>query len=362
MRRWLWAALFLGLFGTSGAQEGPCPLEAGRGVNLSGIFAQSPRDPRVWEERLAKVPPDRLRAQGFRVVRLPVDPEALWDGQGRLLPDRIDRVLEAVERYVRGGLAVVLDLHPYPHLVAEILRGGGAAGRHRRLLGVLAQRLGALPSDRVVLEPLNEPFDVAPKDWDRFQEDLVRGVRREAPGLWVVLAGARWGSLEGLLEMTPPPLPRLAASFHHYEPHVFTHQGATWGPGVWRDLVGIPYPPRPGTGPSSPEARVLLGPYEARSWGPEERRGLLRQAREWSDRTGVPVWCGEFGVIDGAPTDSRARWLQEVRTVLEGLGIPWCLWDHSGTFGVFSRPPEERRVLLRALGLPEPPRIADGPR
>ena len=39
-----------------------------------------------------------------------------------------------------------------------------------------------------------------------------------------------------------------------------------------------------------------------------------------------------------------------MRTVLEGLRIPWCLWDYSGTFGVFSRPPEEEANLWEGVG------------
>lgn len=342
--------LWLGWAGIAGGAP-RFPMEAGPGVNLSGIFAQSPRDPRVWGERLVSLPTERILRAGFRVVRLPVDPEALWDGEGRLLTDRVAAVTEAVERWVRGGLVVVVDLHPYPHMVREILRGGDAAARHRRLLSSLARRLGTLREDRVVLEPLNEPFDVPAKRWSRLQEGYLRAVRAEAPRLWVGLSGARWGSLEGLLELDPPKEDRLVAGFHYYDPHPFTHQGADWGPGAWRELRDVPYPPR-GTPKEalSPEVRGLLRDYASRSWGEGPHRAALDAARKWSDRTGIPVWCAEFGATASSPPADRARWLGEVRRALESLGVPWCVWEGRGTFGVLDRPREAER-LRRALGV-----------
>ena len=47
-------------------------------------------------------------------------------------------------------------------------------------------------------------------------------------------------------------------------------------------------------------------------------------------KNGVPVWCGEFGAINGAPTDARKAWLRDVRTACEKAGIGWCMWDYAG--------------------------------
>ena len=43
----------------------------------------------------------------------------------------------------------------------------------------------------------------------------------------------------------PLPDPNVVYVFHFYEPHIFTHQGATWGAYYWQWLKGLHYPSSP---------------------------------------------------------------------------------------------------------------------
>ena len=45
-----------------------------------------------------------------------------------------------------------------------------------------------------------------------------------------------------LFFMEPLPDPKVIYNFHFYEPHLFTHQGATWGESYWHYLREVPYP------------------------------------------------------------------------------------------------------------------------
>ena len=42
--------------------------------------------------------------------------------------------------------------------------------------------------------------------------------------------------------LEPLPDPNVIYVFHFYEPHIFTHQGATWGAYYWHWLKGLHYP------------------------------------------------------------------------------------------------------------------------
>ncbi|MEK7477376.1 MAG: hypothetical protein AAB152_17280 [Candidatus Coatesbacteria bacterium] len=86
-----------------------------------------------------------------------------------------------------------------------------------------------------------------------------------------------------------------------------------------------------------------------------DRDGLARRMApviEWGKRTGLPLYCGEFGVRrDGAPVEVRARWTRDVRTILEEAGIPWALWSYHSGFDLFDGANQPDPDLLRALGM-----------
>ncbi len=44
----------------------------------------------------------------------------------------------------------------------------------------------------------------------------------------------------------------------------------------------------------------------------------------------VPLYLGEFAVVDWAPADSRRRWLSAVVRAAERRKIPWAYWDDGG--------------------------------
>ena len=45
--------------------------------------------------------------------------------------------------------------------------------------------------------------------------------------------------------LEPLPDTNVIYVFHFYEPHIFTHQGATWGAYYWRWVKGLHYPSSP---------------------------------------------------------------------------------------------------------------------
>jgi hypothetical protein len=78
---------------------------------------------------------------------------------------------------------------------------------------------------------------------------------------------------------------------------------------------------------------------------------VLDAAAAYGDAHHVPMFLGEFGVIEKADLDSRVRWTREVRTYARGLGIPTAYWALNNLLGAQQRLWPER---------PNPGRVDSG--
>lgn len=79
-----------------------------------------------------------------------------------------------------------------------------------------------------------------------------------------------------------------------------------------------------------PEAK-LVGRTIDKSW----LREALQPALEFRAKTGRPVHCGEFGVLDTASAESKARWYADMCDLLGAFRIPRSMWTYKETgFGL----------------------------
>ena len=98
--------------------------------------------------------------------------------------------------------------------------------------------------------------------------------------------------------------------------------------------------------------------YGRDHWDAERIEAEVNQVAEWAARRHLAVTCNEFGVYRKyANPDARARWISDVRTILERHGIGWTMWDYAGSFAVAKKingvaTPDP--VTVRALGLKMP--------
>jgi endoglucanase len=73
-------------------------------------------------------------------------------------------------------------------------------------------------------------------------------------------------------------------------------------------------------------------PTETNPSSPSAFRGVIEQAKEWSDYYGRPVHLGEFGAYIAADPLSRERFYGAFREVLDETGIGWAMWDWKAGF------------------------------
>ncbi|MGA8540360.1 MAG: glycoside hydrolase family 5 protein [Terriglobales bacterium] len=338
-----------------------------RGINASEWFAQvydkrgyTPEHFQAWT-----TPEDiaLIKSMGFDHVRLSVNPQPMFDERepNKIPAEYLGYLDAAVKMILDHGLAVVIDLHPESDFKARLAKDDDFIERFADFWRALAVHYSSWDADHVFLEILNEPEFSDPYRWLGVQMKLAAAIRQGAPGLTIIAAGARWSDDDDLVFQEPLHDPNVIYNFHFYEPHIFTHQGATWSANYWHWLRGLKYP----SSPESAERAAALVPEEAERlqvirygrdhWDAARIESEMKQAAEWAQRRGVPLVCNEFGVYrEYADPADRNAWLHDVRTALQHNGIGWTIWDYSGSFGVVTKKDGKAVVddgVLRALGM-----------
>jgi endoglucanase len=339
------------------------------GINLSEWFAQvyDPKGytPEHFKNWTTAADIALIQAMGFDHVRLSVNPAPMFrNGHANEIPEDYLNYLDgAVRMILDHRLAVIIDIHPDSDFKAK-LSDDGFVEQFTDYWRALAQHYSSYDPDRVFFEILNEPELRDRYRWYGIQTKLAAAIREGARQHTIIAAGARYSANDELLFLDPLSDPNVIYNFHFYEPHVFTHQGATWGVNFWHFERELPYPSNPESAgrvaaqiPDDTNRLIVLR-YGMERWDATRIGMEIGQVAAWAKRWNVPVTCNEFGAFRkySDPRD-RAAWIHDVRTTLEQDGIGWTMWDYSGGFGVVTKAngqatPDE--VTLHALGLKMP--------
>jgi endoglucanase len=89
-----------------------------------------------------------------------------------------------------------------------------------------------------------------------------------------------------------------------------------------------------------PETARLFGASLAELNRPYDRSSMaadMAQPLAVARRTGLPLYCGEFGVIDLAPRPVREAWYRDIISVFNEYRVGWANWDYKGEFGIVDR-------------------------
>jgi endoglucanase len=305
---------------------------------------------------------DALAAAGLKFVRLPVEPEDYWDWERSEFRDGGEAaLLTAVEEVLAAKLAVIFDCHPRDAAWST----PSPEGRFERLeafwadMSVVAAKTDP---ERVFLEIMNEPHDIKDAQvWPRGQARIAEIIRSACPKHTLIATGDEWGSIDGLDRLTPLTDRNVVYSFHFYDPHCFTHQGASWGFPPWKHMKGVPWPmTRESIAPvlaaiEDPQARAALEWETREPWDLARLRRRMNQAAVWGERHEVPILCGEYGVFaEFASREARLAWLRDVTAAFRTYGITSAMWDYCGGFRLATGAPGERVLdaeVAEAIGL-----------
>ena len=315
----LWASSAAFEFGITAPPERNWP-NLGRCMNIGGALdAPNEGD---WGYVIRDEDLKLIADSGFSVVRLPVKWSAHTDYRApyKIEPAFLARVDHIIKKANEYGLKVVLDVHHYDELYAN---PEAHLDRFTNIWVQLARHYARVPDDKLIFELINEPRDKFSGDiMSNAQNRVLSMVRQSNPTRIVILSGDDWATTKGLKNLYIPPDPNIMVSVHYYDPFKFTHQGASWT-----------------------ETPIATGA----TWGSEKDiKNLAAYAEslaKWQEKYQVPIYFGEFGVIDNVSVPQRAKWTAAVRSAMEAVNVSWCYWDFATGFHAF----DQRRGIWSPL-------------
>lgn len=297
----------------------------GRGINL-GNFFEVPRD-QSWGVKIVEDHLELIKSAGFDSIRLPVkwSDYAATERPFVIEPQfflRIDRWLDRAEKV---GLNVVLNIHHYDGLDSA---PDAHTERFTALWRQIAERYRARGS-WLYFELDNEPHEQLNDQWNAVLLQGLAAVRASNPTRPVIIGPPNWNGIWALPQLKLPDDPNLIVTVHMYNPHRFTHQGASW---------------------ASAEVQAIRG----LTWGSDEERKALQEemqkAADWGKAHERPIFLGEFGAYSAAPQPSRLAWTKAVVQEAEKHHMSWAYWEFAAGFGVYDLATQSwREDLLKAL-------------
>jgi endoglucanase len=337
------------------------------GINLSHWFAQVYDAKGYTKEHFDSYDTAQdmalIKTMGFDHVRFALNCDPMFRrGQADRIPaEYLAMVDAAVKMILDQNLAVIIDIHPESDFKQKLVADDGYVEQFADFWRALARHYSTLDPDKVFFEILNEPEFRDRYRWAGVQARLARAIREGAPQHTIIAAGANWSSTSELLFLEPLHDANIIYNFHFYDPHIFTHQGATWSTNFQHYLSNLPYP----STPENVRASLAQVPdkinqqtvvrYGLDQWNGARVDAEIAEAAAWGKHWDVPLTCNEFGVYRStANAEDRARWIHDARTALEKYGIGWTMWDYAGGFSVVVRKDGVTTVddlTLKALGL-----------
>ena len=309
-----------------------------KGINLGGWFSQCDYSEERLNGFITEKDFEKIASWGFDHVRLPVDYNIIQDKDGNMLEEGLARIDTAVAFCEKYGLKMVLDLHKTPGFSfdpQENELGFFASEKYQELFyGIwecFSARYGSRP-EMMMFDLLNEITDpeFLPV-WIGISAECIRRIRKNAPETPVLLGSYHHNSVCAVKDLPAPPDGNVLYSFHCYEPHSYTHQGAYWEAGV-RDISERM---------SFDESGTSAGMFEE----------LFSSALEKAEAEGAELYCGEYGVIDVVPPEDGLKWFKTINGVFEKHRIGRCLWSYKDMdFGLAdARMDAVRPELLRYI-------------
>ena len=198
-----------------------------------------------------------IKSIGFDIVRMCIDPATLTTAADTSrLKSLIGQLMTGILRRLTAGLLVIADLHnidraPVEGWGARDIATGISGAKFQRYV-VVAQELAAAiealnTPQHVAIELFNEPpFDseILGDSWPNAQAPyLWRAVRNAAPRSTLLIGGAGYNSISGLISLDPSNFDdNTLYTFHGYLPPQVAFQGS---PGMYRHVHALNFPPEP---------------------------------------------------------------------------------------------------------------------
>jgi endoglucanase len=340
-----------------------------KGVNFTGWFESSSAGGISFTKYTEQDFID-AKSLGVEVIRLPVRMHSMTGGAPNytfdpLLVKFLKIAVEWAEKY---KIYIIIDNHSFDPVLTT------SPDIDKILIPVWEQtaRLFKDSSEYVLYEILNEPHGIQDARWGEIQGKTIEAIRRIDQKHTIIVGGTDYNSIKKLASIPRYTDTNLIYTFHFYDPHIFTHQGATWGEPSMAPIRDVPFPYSRDKMPKVPaavrgtwlEGAMSHYAYDA---APSALYASLNRAAAFSKERDAPVFCGEFGVyLIQSPKEDRVTWYKFVSDALDRRNISRTSWDYYGGFGVFngergSFNHDLNVEVVRAMGFNPPSQVIRAP-
>jgi len=318
-----------------------------RGTNIAHWLSQSNRRGSERASFFTRADVELIRSVGFDHIRLPVDEEQLWDAAGNREEAAFTLLDSCMNWAQAAGLKVILDLH--------ILRSHHFNAKEKPLWTDPAEQdkfialwkdLSAFvkkwPVSMVAYEFMNEPVADASEQWNRLLLRVADSIRSWEKNRVLVIGSNRWQSVNTFDSLQVPANDKnILLSFHFYEPFHLTHYRASW-----TDLKNfrgkVQYPGQIVVNGKTAE--------EKRVYNRDVLDSMMSKPIRKAKELGLPLYCGEFGVIDGAPVASKIALYKDLMAIFDKYDIGYANWNYkSGSFGIVDAQMKQDTTIINIL-------------
>jgi len=310
------------------------------GVNLGGWLSQCNHTKERYDTFIQEADIQRISSwKQVDHIRVPVDYNLVETPEGSYREEGFHYIEQAIAWCRKYRLRMILDLHKtYGYSFDEGEHESGFfenekyQERFYRLWETFASRFGA-EEDMLAFELLNEVTDKECSDaWNRISGECIRRIRRIAPTIRILVGGYYNNSIAAVPDLAPPADENIVYNFHCYEPLIFTHQGAYWVPtmdtafrtSIDKSLGEL----RRECAEQVPWAKVFPEASAESRFDAELVKAYFRTAVDVAQERNVPLYCGEYGVIDRADPEDTLRWYRVMHEAFSFYGIGRAAWSY----------------------------------
>lgn len=320
-----------------------------KGINLGGWLSQNDSFTKDhFENFITEADIKEIAAWGLDHVRVPVDYVIIEEEDGTPKEAGYTYITNCMNWCKKYGLHMIFDLHKTYGYTFDPLDDGDKEiffhseelqNRFIHTWKEIAARFGKYP-DVVAFELLNEIVspDVV-DEWNEIVKKVIPAIREIAPDNYIVFGGVCYNNVTSVPGLVEPFADKLVYTFHCYDPLIFTHQKAYWVKGMTKDF-DMAYPDtvdvyREKSAQFSQDLVGAINEHGIKTIGPEMFEALFSPAIETAVKRDIPLYCGEYGVIDQAPLPDTLRWLTDINKIFKKYNIGRALWTYkSKDFGI----------------------------
>lgn len=318
-----------------------------RGTNIAHWLSQSEQR---GEERAAfftKKDILFIDSAGFDHIRLPIDEMQMWDEQGNREEDAFQLLKNSLEWCKEAGLRVIVDLHILRshHFNEDKKPLWTESAEQDKLIAFwkdLSLFMRDYPTGMVAYEFMNEPVADDAEQWNVLLNRVADSIRHWEPKRVMVIGSNRWQSANTFDKLRVPANdPNIILSFHFYEPFFLSHYQASWT--KLKDFTGeVNYPGQIVLNSQLPEHKEIFNR--------EKLVEMMRKPLHLADSLKLPLYCGEFGIIDKSPRGPALAWYTDMISIFDQYHIGYANWNYkSGSFGIVDQDIKPDQEIVNIL-------------